>query len=336
MLHTRAIGSAWLAVLLASPLVCGGRLYAGDGSNTPTTAPAQARPTWTAFGKWIQADQRELALARDSNVSARDGNVATSRPAPAGIDANLGYVPWQRRSGPAYPGDFWTSLGRWGKEMPATVWDDTVATFTNPVSLVLMGGVAATGVSLRSSGADHHIAENYTEHGPQLNHFWDNFGDTVGNPGTHFAVTGALLVTSLAANDTVNYEKMSCMMNALAINGATTLTLEVATNKHSPNHDPLSWPSGHTSSSFTFATVAWEEYGPAVGVPLMGLAGFIGYERIDARNHQFSDVISGALLGIAVGYAVSKNHIPRVAGFKITPTVDPAAGSVGVAFSKEW
>jgi membrane-associated phospholipid phosphatase len=114
------------------------------------------------------------------------------------------------------------------------------------------------------------------------------------------------------------------------------VALKVAVRTRSPNGDPLGWPSGHTSSSFTFATVIWEEYGPCAGVPAMLFAGYVGYERIDARNHDFSDVISGALIGLAIGHAVTQNHMPRILGFDIAPYVDPASGAVGVAASKRW
>ena len=292
---------------------------------------------------WFTGTLVEAPAAGPSSRPARAAGRPTgpaSQPAgeanrPAGGEDEMTYVPWQKRQGPAYPGNFWYSFGRWGKEMPETLWDDTKATFTNGWAWAGFAAAGAAGLALHGS-ADDHIADHYTRHGSQLNTFWDSVGDAGGNPGTHFAVAGAMYFTSLAAMDKVNYEKATTLINALAINGLVTIGLNLATNSHSPNGDEYDWPSGHTSSSFTFATVVWEEYGPWAGVPAMLFATYVGYERIDARNHDFSDVISGALIGVAIGYAVSQNHMPRVLGFDIVPYVSPESGATGIAAKKTW
>jgi len=46
----------------------------------------------------------------------------------------------------------------------------------------------------------------------------------------------------------------------------------------------------------TLAAVLDEYYGPLVGIPLYGLAGMVGLERMDDREHHFSDVVFGAVL----------------------------------------
>ena len=245
------------------------------------------------------------------------------------------YVHWRQRRGPAYPGRFWPSFGRWAKELPATAWDDTKACATNPVALIGLAAAGAAGLALRTSDIDDNVSDNCKEHGSRLNKFWDNVGDVGGNPGAHFAVAGAMFLTAMARNDNVNYEKSRTLLNALAINGLTTLVLKGIFRTRSPNGDPLGWPSGHTSSSFCFATVMYEEYGPWVGVPLFVFAGFVGYERVDARNHDFSDVISGALIGIAIGHAVVQNNKHKFFGMDVVPMVTPR-GTVGLALTKRW
>jgi membrane-associated phospholipid phosphatase len=80
------------------------------------------------------------------------------------------------------------------------------------------------------------------------------------------------------------------------------------------------------------------EYGPWVGVPCYALAAFVGYERVDARNHDLSDVVSGALIGMAIGYAVSEHHQERLQllGMDVVPWTDPSRGGVGIALAKRW
>jgi membrane-associated phospholipid phosphatase len=281
--------------------------------------------TWLAMGDQLAADSQ--------NDGAAATRPASSQPATA---TGRTYVPWKERHGPAYPGDFWTSFGRYGKEMPATLWDDTKATFTNPVSWIGFGLAVAAGISLASTNVDDQIAHHELTHRSQLNTFWDSVGDAGGNPGTHFAVTGVMYFWSLYRDDARNYEIATTTMNALIINDLFTVGLKLCADTRSPNGDRWGWPSGHTSSSFTFATVMCEAYGPVVGVPLLGFAGFVGYERIDSRRHDFSDVISGALIGMAVGHAVMQNHKPRIFGFDVAPYVDPSSNAAGVALLKNW
>jgi membrane-associated phospholipid phosphatase len=156
-----------------------------------------------------------------------------------------------------------------------------------------------------------------------------------GNPGLHFALAGAAYFASQANDDVKTYEVSKSMLSALSINGLMTMGLKVAARTESPNGDEFGWPSGHTSSSFCFAAVMYEHYGPAVGLPLYAFASFVGYERIDARNHDFNDVISGAMIGMAIGHVVAGNHRPKVLGMDVLPYTDPRGG-VGLLLTREF
>ena len=259
--------------------------------------------------------------------------LSDTNPVPA---KNRTYLPWRQRRGPAYPDDFWRSWGRDGKEFTPILWDDTTALAKNPFSLISLGLAGAAGIALQGPNADDPIEDHYEKNGSQLNSFWDSVGDAGGNPGTHFALAGTMYFTSLAQEDTKTYEFSKTMLSALALNGIITTILKAAARTEAPNGNENVWPSGHTSSTFTLATVMWGEYGPLVGLPLFAFAGYVGYERIDARNHNFSDVISGALIGMAVGHAVSKNHQLRIADFTLNPYLHPQRGTLGLALTKRW
>jgi len=243
---------------------------------------------------------------------------------------------WRERRGPAYEDDWLRTLGRDAKEMPLTMLDDARAMVTDPWSLLGFAAAGTAGIVINASGSDNRVGDHFQRHGPQLNTFWDSVGDVGGNPGAHFALAGAMYFASLAREDVKAYETSKTLLNALALNGLTTLALKGAARTHSPNGDPCGWPSGHTSSSFCLATVMHETYGPWVGLPLFAFAGYVGYERIDASNHDFSDVISGALIGMAIGHAVTQNHKPRIFGFEVIPYADPQRNSIGVALAKRF
>jgi len=325
--HRALRAAACLALLLAcgcdSPqaLDVGGALagYELAAARRPVAAPEARSDAVEDLPRWL-----ELGAAL-----AQAGPPAT---APAGE----AYVPWPQRRGPAYPHDRLRSFGRDAKEFLPALWEDTRATFTSPLAWVGFGAAGAAGIVLSASEADTKVENHYSRTGSKFPHWLDELGETGGNPGVHFALAGVMYAAGLAGDDVRTYETSKTLLNALAINGLVTVALKGIVRTHSPNGDPYGWPSGHTSSSFCLATVMYHAYGPAVGLPLFAFAGFVGYERIDARNHDFSDVISGALIGMAIGHVVAKNHEARIAGFDVVPYADPARGAVGLALARQW
>lgn len=294
------------------------------GALSSVSGAGEGQDNWLALGEQLaQADARPCPTTTPADVA----------PSPA-----LPY--WKLRNGPAHPGDFWRSAGNDAKTILPSVWDDTKATFTNGVSLGLLAAAGVSGGLIAGTGLDEEVADDYDRrkggHGSYLNTTWDMVGDVGGNPGTHFAIGGAMYVLSLAANDTANYEKSKTLINALAINGMLTLALKGAFNTESPNGDPFGWPSGHTSSSFCLATVLYNEYGPAAGLPALAFASFVGYERVDARNHDLSDVVGGAFIGVAVAHAVCQNHKPTILGMEVVPFMGEKGDAMGLALYKSW
>ncbi len=71
-------------------------------------------------------------------------------------------------------------------------------------------------------------------------------------------------------------------------------------------HLTRSMPSGHTSRAFALASVIAHEY-PAwwVQLPVYGVAGSVGVQRIRSGNHWLSDVVVGGALGYLIGRTVA-------------------------------
>lgn len=203
------------------------------------------------------------------------------------------------------------------------------------IALLLAGGGS---IALHSSGADGKIADGF-EDKQILGKFSDEMTFTLGGPGFHFAATGLWYLMSESSGDAVNNERAWTMLKALSVTGATTLGMKLIRNNETPNGKPLAWPSGHTSSSFTVASVLDELYGPEIGVPAYIGAGFVGYRMMESGDHWASDVLFGAVLGYVVGHHIAGKHEDiRVAGFKVVPfseaTRDGAA--MGVRLVKKF
>ncbi|MEJ2495343.1 MAG: phosphatase PAP2 family protein, partial [Ignavibacteriaceae bacterium] len=73
------------------------------------------------------------------------------------------------------------------------------------------------------------------------------------------------------------------------------------------NDEDNSFPSGHTSTAFTIATVLSQRIDNTYAtIALYSFAGLTAVQRIYADKHWFSDVVLGAALGTAVGIKVVK------------------------------
>lgn len=62
-----------------------------------------------------------------------------------------------------------------------------------------------------------------------------------------------------------------------------------------------SFPSGHTTASFSVVAVAWMRCWP-VAIPVTILAFLIGFSRVYLRVHYLTDVVAGAVLGLFCGF----------------------------------
>jgi len=66
-----------------------------------------------------------------------------------------------------------------------------------------------------------------------------------------------------------------------------------------------SFPSGHTTEAFAVASVVASHYPTAwVRVAAYGIAGLVGYSRVNDNDHFASDVVAGAIIGTVVGRTV--------------------------------
>lgn len=90
---------------------------------------------------------------------------------------------------------------------------------------------------------------------------------------------------------------------AVVVNAGVTEILKHSVHELRPDRsDNSSFPSRHTSWSFTASTILSNElyrYSPWWSVGAQAAASAIAYQRVASRNHYASDVIAGAAIGIA-------------------------------------
>jgi len=149
----------------------------------------------------------------------------------------------------------------------------------------------------------------------------------VGNvSGTGYTQAGVAVGTYALGkliHDDVATHVGSDLIRGQLLNGIFTESLKVAVNRTRPTGSAYSFPSGHTSASFTTASVLEAHFGWGVGAAAYAAAGFIGWTRLRDDQHWLSDVVFGSAIGILAGHTVTLGHHLPVA---IVPARTPHGG----------
>ena len=123
------------------------------------------------------------------------------------------------------------------------------------------------------------------------------------------AGTSAFWAGSAAFGSENTEETGQMLTEGLLITYGITGILKLGTGRERPDgSNSRSFPSGHSAGTACSAVVIWDRYGPEAGIPAAVIAGFTALSRITLGKHYPSDVIAGAAIGLAAGFAVTKAH----------------------------
>jgi len=95
---------------------------------------------------------------------------------------------------------------------------------------------------------------------------------------------------------------------SLAVTLGVTYALKYSIDERRPNGGSQSFPSGHSSISFSAAEFMRERYGWEYGVLAYAAASFVAYSRVESREHYPRDVVAGAGIGILSSYIFTKPY----------------------------
>ena len=115
------------------------------------------------------------------------------------------------------------------------------------------------------------------------------------------------------------------MAKATLYSGLITDILKPVINEQRPNGGNHSFPSGHTTTAFAFASFVASEHPWYVGVPAYIMASYVGFCRMQDNYHFLHDVVAGATLGISYGIAISQSskiEKESNSAFVVVPTDD--------------
>jgi hypothetical protein len=150
--------------------------------------------------------------------------------------------------------------------------------------------------------------------------------------GTGIAIALPLVAAgiSIEKDDLTGVAQMS--VDTLATVG-TAYALKHLVREERPDHsDFQSFPSDTSALGFAPASFLWDRYGWQYGVPAYAAALFVGWSRVDAKQHHWYDVAASA--GLAIGY--SKIFTTEFRGHHLVYGVKTSANGAFLGANYSW
>ena len=128
-------------------------------------------------------------------------------------------------------------------------------------------------------------------------------GDLYGQVYPNMLYFAGMGLHGFFASDRNSYGRAAHMFKATIYAGLTATVLKYAVREPRPdNHkEKNSFPSGHTTTAFAFATVVATQHEWYWGMLALGGAALTGYSRMNDGRHFLHDVTAGMTIGISYG-----------------------------------
>src|SRR5262249_54933455 len=118
------------------------------------------------------------------------------------------------------------------------------------------------------------------------------------------------------------------LIRSLVISEGLTQALKLATRRERPDHSGRnSFPSGHASGTFAFATALERLLGWRGAIPAYVFSSYVAISRLPANRHWLSDAVFGSAVGIIAGRTVTRP--PRG---NPTVSIAPIPGGIALTF----
>lgn len=213
--------------------------------------------------------------------------------------------------------------GFWG-----TAWKEFTSPVTTEAKYYLLGGSALTGLLVidgveDSLGTD--VQDETVENKP-LGSF-SQAGDLAGQMIPNAIYIGVTYGIYLYSDEELQKKRSLHMLKSTLYSGLVANFLKKTVREPRPNssNSRESFPSGHTTTAFAFASVIGTEHEWYWGVAAYTMASFVAYSRINDNDHRLHDVVGGAVLGLSYGLSLHylyKDEKSEITKFFLNPFSD--------------
>ena len=175
--------------------------------------------------------------------------------------------------------------------------------YTKPI-LISSGAILATSLIFHTA-IDH--LEHYAKTTKPLGSS-SKYGDKLGQvyPNIAYVIATGAYGYFNKNNEAIYLAGVMTRATLSASIAANILKYSVREKRPDPSTSKVSFPSGHTTTAFTFASVVGYQHGPWWGGASYLMASFVGFSRLNDNAHHLHDVLAGALIGTIYGQSICK------------------------------
>lgn len=194
-------------------------------------------------------------------------------------------------------------------DLKAIALSDLATPITTDAKYILLAGSVLTSIVVLNKEDFSEKAARRVEHKPPLGNY-GYVGEAIGWGYLNAVYALSHIGLGYYKKDKEFYEKAELMLDASFYTLLTTVSLKTVVKARRPEYpdESDSFPSGHASMAFAFASVVTAEYGWGWGVPSYTIASFISLSRVNDGRHWAHDIIAGATIGASYGWGVYWNH----------------------------
>lgn len=150
------------------------------------------------------------------------------------------------------------------------------------------------------------------------------YGDLYGQVYPNAIYTLAMLGDSWLSERESSRSKAEHMFKSSVYAGLMATVIKYTAREPRPNNskEKNSFPSGHTTMAFAFATVVATEHEWYWGTLALGMAGLTGYSRMNDNRHFLHDVAAGMTIGVSYGLGIHYTQKGQGKQFAFVPIID--------------
>lgn len=154
---------------------------------------------------------------------------------------------------------------------------------------------------------------------------YSKYGDLMGQGIPNAIYFFGMLAHYQLSHTEKSKERAIFMAKSSLYSAAFTHTLKFAWQDPRPNNPDSkdSFPSGHATAAFAFASTVGIEHGPYWGAGAYALAAFVGLSRMNDNRHRLNEIIAGGAIGISYSLGLYYHHNPdKNPSVMVLPTGD--------------
>ncbi len=205
---------------------------------------------------------------------------------------------------------------------------DFVAPVTNSDGQIILatGAVLTGGILLFAKNWEKRIqarAYAYKPLGDKIDKLGDAWGQVL--PNAAYAVG---MYTHYLFTDQKRSEHLAVLMvESTGFAAADSTILKYSIPEQRPSGGKHSFPSGHATTAFAFASVVGANHPWYYGAAAYASAFVVAESRMEMNMHYLHDLIAGAAIGMSYGVSLSERFKERMGDLAVTIT--PADGLQG-------